>query len=249
MIAKRNWFDKGQNYARFRPMYPADLTEYLSSLCGEKSLAVDVGCGTGQLTTLLASEFRNVVGLDSSEDQIRNAVSAENVAYVQSPAEALPIEDGSADLVTAAQAAHWFDRTKFYEESRRITKPNAVLALLCYSIPRFENVKVDELFQDLYFKQLGEYWSPVLKLVDEEYRTLDFPFESCGQYSGSVSRVLTYKDVLGYVSTWSAARAVEVSGEIHILDDFAEMLEQIWPESETIASTWFINSRIGRLGE
>src|SRR5690606_16240817 len=116
----RNWFGAGGGaYARFRPRYPRKLVDELVRLAPGTGLAVDVGCGSGQLTELLAGSFDHVIGVDPSADQIANTRPHRRIRYLTAPAEDLPVDDGSADLITAAQAAHWFDLSKFYDEARR----------------------------------------------------------------------------------------------------------------------------------
>jgi SAM-dependent methyltransferase len=127
----RNWFEQGgRAYARFRPEYPPQLAAFLASIAPDKRMAVDVGCGNGQLTKLLAPHFDAVVGLDPSADQIANIIPNERITYQCAPAEQLPLADSSASLITAAQAAHWFDLPSYYREARRIAMPGSVLALI-----------------------------------------------------------------------------------------------------------------------
>ena len=65
--ASRNWFEQGgEAYARFRPHYPEELTDYLAGTVTDRSLAVDVGCGTGQLTRQLARQMRDSVVSDAT---------------------------------------------------------------------------------------------------------------------------------------------------------------------------------------
>ena len=135
MVEKRNWFDQGgQSYAQFRPAYPEALAAFFAAAAPATGLAVDVGCGNGQLTTLLARHFARVVGVDPSADQIAHAKPASGVAYAVARAEKLPLADGVASAVTAAQAAHWFDLPTFYAEVRRIARPGAVVALISYGV-------------------------------------------------------------------------------------------------------------------
>jgi 2-polyprenyl-3-methyl-5-hydroxy-6-metoxy-1,4-benzoquinol methylase len=69
-----NWFASGgADYARYRPEYPTVLLDYLLSITPVHHHALDVGCGTGQLTTLLACAFDKVTGIDPSQTQIDNA--------------------------------------------------------------------------------------------------------------------------------------------------------------------------------
>uniref|UniRef100_H3C4F6 Si:ch211-93g23.2 n=1 Tax=Tetraodon nigroviridis TaxID=99883 RepID=H3C4F6_TETNG len=100
-------------------------------------LAVDVGCGSGQGTKLLAPYFTRVVGIDVSPAQLEMALTEDNppnVSFRQGPAEELPFGAGEVDLVTAMTAAHWFERQKFLAEADRVLRPGGCLALLSYSM-------------------------------------------------------------------------------------------------------------------
>ncbi|XP_028249883.1 putative methyltransferase DDB_G0268948 [Parambassis ranga] len=100
-------------------------------------LAVDVGCGSGQGTRLLAKQFVSVVGTDVSPAQLELAsqhAKEANITYRQCVAEELPFTDSSVDLVTAMSAFHWFDRPRFLQEAHRVLKPHGCLALLNYTV-------------------------------------------------------------------------------------------------------------------
>ncbi|XP_068186210.1 uncharacterized protein [Antennarius striatus] len=102
---------------------------------GPYELAVDVGCGPGRGTALLAKHFASVVGLDVSPAQIEVAFQRSkepNIDFRQSVAEELPFADSSVDLVTSMSAFHWFDQQRFLQEVHRVLKPRGCLVLLCY---------------------------------------------------------------------------------------------------------------------
>jgi SAM-dependent methyltransferase len=244
----RNWFDQGgQAYARFRPDYPPALAAFLAGVAPGRGLAVDVGCGNGQLTHLLATHFARVIGLDPSADQIANAAPHAGIDYRCAPAERLPVADASAHLVTAAQAAHWFDLPAFYREVRRIALPGAVVALVCYGVLALEPA-LDARFQRFYRDEIGPYWPPERALVDTGYATLDFPFAEL-PYPGMAIRVdWDLAAFLGYVQTWSAVRGVREAGREALLTAFADDLAAAWGAPETKrAVAWPINMRIGRV--
>ena len=244
----RNWFDQGgQAYARFRPEYPAELSAYLASMAPDRALAVDVGCGSGQLTRQLAEHFSAVVGFDPSADQIAHAALHEHLNYACAPAEGLPLQSRSASLITAAQAAHWFDLPKFYAEVRRIAEPNAILALISYGVLRLEGA-LDERFKTFYWQEIGPYWPAERKLVDSGYATIDFPF---GEFPGpeiAIRLEWNLEEFLGYVSTWSAVRSAREAGREDLLHDFAADMAARW--GDPVARhrvSWPINMRIGRV--
>lgn len=243
----RNWFDQGgQAYARFRPEYPPELAAYLASLAPDRRLAVDVGCGNGQLTQLLAAHFSQVVGLDPSADQIANAIPNERIDYRCAPAERLPLPDASATLVTAAQAAHWFDLPAFYAEVRRVALPGAILALVSYGVLSLEP-GLDERFKTFYRDEIGPYWPPERKLVDSGYATIDFPFEEIAPPALQIRLDWTLDQFLGYLQTWSAVRKAREAGKDGLLLDFAGDLGRLWgdPQAKRPVS-WPIAMRIGK---
>ncbi|MFI6363954.1 methyltransferase domain-containing protein [Nocardia sp. NPDC050630] len=242
----RNWFDRGgQTYARFRPEYPARLSMFLASLAPCAALAVDVGCGSGQLTAQLAPYFDTTIGVDPSGDQLDNARPRERIRYLRASAEVLPVPARSASLVTAAQAAHWFDRPAFYSEVRRIAVHNAVLALISYGVMQLEP-DLDGRFERFYRSEIGPYWPPERKLVDSGYADIDFPFDEYPAPPMQIRKDWDLNELLGYLSTWSAVRRAEEAGKSEVLQAFAADLTDLWGDPTTPRQvTWPVNMRLG----
>jgi len=244
----RNWFDQGGHaYARFRPEYPPQLAAFLAAQAPDRQLALDVGCGNGQLTRLLAPHFDSVIGLDPSADQIANAAPGERIAYRCAPAEQLPIEEHCASLITAAQAAHWFDLPAFYAQVRRVGKPGAVLALVSYGVLDLEPV-LNGRFQAFYRDEIGPYWPPERKLVDTGYATIDFPFAELPYPAFHIQVDWALPEFLGYLLTWSAVRSAREAGKEALLTNFADELTAAWgAPTRRRPVRWPISMRIGRL--
>lgn len=244
----RNWFDQGGlAYARFRPEYPDSLAAFLASNATDHSLAIDVGCGNGQLTQLLAPYFEQLIGLDPSADQIANAVAHERIRYRCAPAEKIPAADSSAGLITAAQAAHWFDLPAFYREVRRIARPGALLALISYGVLKLEPA-LDERFQHFYREEIGPYWPPERKLVDTGYADIDFPFEELTAPPLAIGLEWELPRFLGYLQTWSAVRNAREAGKASLLSDFAQDLADAWGDpGRKRPISWPINMRLGKI--
>lgn len=245
----KNWFNQGgRAYARFRPEYPAVLARFLAETAPDCDRAVDVGCGNGQLTVQLAHHFNDVVGLDPSADQIANAIAHSRIRYICAPAESIPLPDHCADLITVAQAVHWFDLPRFYDEVRRISRQNAVVALVSYGVLRLESAELNERFNRFYWQEIGPYWSPQRKLVDTGYADLPFPFTELLAPEFSIGHAWKLGDFLGYISTWSAAQRLIEAGREDILETFFADLSRLWgPDEHKRPVTWFINMRLGRV--
>lgn len=243
--AERNTaFDSnGAGYAATRPSYPPILARWLSEQSIEHELAVDVGCGSGQLTRLLPAHFDRVIGIDSSADQIAHAPTAAKLSYTQGTAARTGLPDSCADLITAAQAAHWFDLGAFYSELRRIAKPQAVLALVCYGVPSIQG-PVNAVFQEYYWHKLHEFWPPERAQVESGYAELPMPFPSIEAPSFCMRRPLSAPQFIGYVRTWSAYFNADENGRRRFETLFSE-LRRAWGEQETVV--WPLTIRAGRV--
>ena len=83
----------------------------------------------------------------------------------------------SVDLVTVAQALHWFDVTAFYAEARRVARPGALLAVWNYPRPQFVGRRARPPFPRVLPDVVGPYWPPERRHIEANYTTLPFPFE------------------------------------------------------------------------
>ena len=239
------WFESGGEYAAHRPTYPPELASVLRRASPDGRIAVDVGCGTGQLTVLLAEHFEDVVGLDPSEDQIANATAGSNVAYRVSSAEALDVADASTSLITVAQAAHWFDLDEFYREVRRIAVPGAALALITYGVVELDE-DLQSRFDAFYRDEIGPFWPAERRHVDNRYADLDFPFPRVDAPAVEIERSWSLRAFVGYLETWSAARRARESGRGEIVQQLADDLAPIWgDESRTVR--WPVTTLLGRV--
>lgn len=242
---QNNWFDQGgEAYARYRPTYPEALAAFLGhDVPG--GAALDVGCGNGQLTCQLAEHVASVVGVDPSADQLAHAQPHPRVRYACAPAEATGLPARSVGLVTAAQAAHWFDLPRFHGEVRRVATPGARVALVSYGAPELEP-DLDDRFQHFYRDEIGPYWPPERALVDSGYATMDFPFTELPVPAMDIERSWTCADLLGYISTWSATRRAREAGREDLLVAFGEALTAPWGTGRRRVR-WPVRMRMGRV--
>ena len=244
-----NWFTHGgASYASHRPNYPSALAEWLAEVTPTRGVAVDAGCGSGQLTVQLAQHFERVIGTDPSASQVVHAAPHANVSYLCAPAERLPLATGCADLITAAQAAHWFDMPAFCTEAARIARPGAVVALVTYGVLHVVDDEIDGIVQDFYHRVIGPWWPAERRHVETGYRELHFPFAALAAPRLAIERDWNLADLLGYIGTWSAIKAATQAGEGARLDAFARALHDAWGDPQHARRiTWPLALRAGRL--
>lgn len=246
MADNKHFEHGGANYAQSRPTYPESLAIELANLCASKTHAVDIGCGTGQLSVLLASQFDKVTALDPSASQIENAQQNAHVAYKIQGAEDTGIDNQSADLVVAAQAAHWFDLDKFYTEVKRIIRPNGILALISYGVPELEGT-IGKRFDTFYWEDIYHFWPEGRKHVERGYQDLNFPFEEFTLSPLAIERTWNRDQFLNYIDTWSAKRKAKEAADLALFQAYSDELVSTWPDDQTHKIRWPISARVTRI--
>ncbi len=235
-------------YADFRPRYPEELFTWLAMQCTGDDLAWDCGCGSGQASVMLANHFAHVRATDASREQIVHAQLCAGVEYDIAAADSSGLPERSVDLVTVAQALHWFDLPSFYEEVRRVGKRGAVIAAWTYGINAVDGDAVNLAVQHFYRDIVGPFWPAERHHVETGYRELDFPFDRIDTPEFSMAQAWSLPQLLGYFRSWSAtARYRAANG-----DDPVELLEQqllpLWGDpAQTRAVRWPLSVIAGRL--
>jgi SAM-dependent methyltransferase len=234
-------------YSAFRPTYPASLFDYLAQSCRERRTVWDCACGSGQASVALAERFDSVIATDASPQQVSAAVPRANITYRVAPADDSGLEPQSVDLVTVAQALHWFDLQAFYSEVQRILKPSGLLAVWTYGVLHVEGAAVDALVQEFYNDIVGPYWPAERRFVEEGYRGFEFPFEELLSPSFNMQESWDQARLLGYLRTWSAtARYVEDRGSDPV-STLEGKLASVWSDvDEARTVTWPLALRVGR---
>lgn len=115
-------------YASGRPFFHPIVADAIrSQIVGKVPKAIDVACGTGLSTRILAEFAEDIIGTDLSDEMLAEAFHAEKIRYVRAAAEQLPFVPASFDLMTVGLAFHWFDRAGFLAEAQRVLKPGGLL--------------------------------------------------------------------------------------------------------------------------
>jgi SAM-dependent methyltransferase len=234
------------SYASFRPRYPAALFDYLARTCRRRELAWDCACGSGQATLDLAQRFDAVLATDASAAQLAAAPAHANVRYRVAPAAQSGLESACADIVTVAQALHWFDLEPFYAEVDRVLRTAGVLAVWTYGVLHVAGERIERLMQEFYWDTLKTYWPPERALVESGYRTLPFVFRELAPPAFEMHEDWSLRELIGYVRSWSATgRYVELNA-VDPAVGLEKSLAAIWGEpDERRQISWPLNLRIG----
>lgn len=235
-------------YRRARPAYPPDLFATLAGLAPGRALAWDAGTGSGQAAIGLAAQFDSVRASDPSPQQIANAAPHARVAYAVEPAEAVSLEDGSADLVLAAQAMHWFDLERFYGEAARVLRPGGILAAIGYAW-FYVDPAVDAAVEQALLAPLRPFWAPNNAILWDGYRGIAFPGEEIRIGQPAIHLDWSLGDFMDYVRTWSAVRALEAAEGEGALREARARVAEAWGDPEAKRHVVMpMQVRVSRLG-
>lgn len=222
---ERPLFRSGDAYQSHRPDYPARLFQWLAENSPDHRLAVDLGCGSGQACRALEPWFNTVIGADVSLNQL-NAAPVSASHYLAARADALPLGDNSTDLITVAQALHWFPLPGFFHEAARVLRDDGLLAIISYGLCTVAGLEgLIEIFHD---RTLKPWWPAARWLVVDGYRSVTLPWpELSGPPDTPLVRQWHWQEMAGYLNTWSALVKAREHGE-DPLNAFLPELERQW---------------------
>ena len=190
-------------YARYRIDYPAALYDWLLPQVPGRERAWDCATGNGQVASVLAEHFVRVNATDLSASQLAQAAPRPNVYYQTARAEHTPFPAQRFDLITVAQAVHWFEPEAYHAEVRRVARPGAVLAEWGYGLVHI-SPEIDPLIQHFYRATMGPYWDANRWHLDDEYARIPFPFAKVRRAHFAVRRQWSAEWFLQYLRTWSS---------------------------------------------
>ena len=233
------------NYKKYRPVYPDGIFVYLASIAPSSEVAWDCATGSGQAAEKLAQHFSTVIATDASNEQIQNAKLSKNIFYKVAHAEDAPITSNTIDLITVAQALHWFDPKLFFSEARRVLKSNGIIAVWSYNLLSL-TPELDEIIEKFYKKIIGAYWPAERRLVEDGYKNITFPFTKITCPVFSMSAEWSLEELLGYISTWSAVKLYREDKGSSPIDIIINELSKNWGEpSRRHKISWPLSVIIG----
>lgn len=192
--AARGYQSAVEHYERGRPSYPDDALSFLVKelAIGPDSTVVDLGAGTGKFTDLLVFTGAEIVAVEPVP-AMREALARNcpTVTVLDGTAEAIPVDDASADALVVAQAFHWFDGERALPEIHRVLREGARLGLIW-------NIR-DE----------ASDWSERLTAIFDRLCGPDAPRYKSGRWRS----VFESTDLFGPLHRWVAYHVHEVTRE------------------------------------
>lgn len=157
-LGAERYSSKTDDYAKYRPNFPNEIVEFLYSndFINSNSIIADIGSGTGRFTRLLLEKGNKVYGVERNDEMRAKAEQLlsqySNFISIRGSAEETVLTDNTIDLITAAQAFHWFNKEKCLSEFKRIIKKNGkVLILWDDFLTNYNNFSIE------YGKVLNKY--------------------------------------------------------------------------------------------
>ena len=217
------------DYARYRIDYPAELYDWLLPQVVGHERAWDCATGNGQVAAVLADYFVRVDANDLSASQLAQAAPRPNIHYQTAHAEHTLFPAGRFDLITVAQAVHWFDIEAYHAEVRRVARSGAVLAEWGYNFCRTDSDAVNAALDQFHDVTSAPYWDANRRHITEEYARIPFPFAKVQHARFAARRQWTVADMVGYLQTWSAAaNYARQHGGADLIALVEDELTQLW---------------------
>ena len=222
-------------YAKYRPTYPDALYDFIYYHCNKFGLAWDCATGNGQVASVLAKRFRKVIATDISQKQLSNAATHNAIEYSLGKAEQTNFPNYSIDLITVAQAIHWFEHDRFFKEIDRVLKPEGILAFWGYGLIRF-NSPIDQIIDHFYQEIIGPYWDDERKHIELSYRSIKTPFQEIDCPPLTISSTHTLESLIGYLKSWSSVQKFKEVNKSNPIELIEADLRLAWNNQTCIAT-------------
>lgn len=218
------------DYVKYRPSYPSEVITLLIERCGltPEATVADIGSGTGIFTSLLLKTGATVYAVEPNGPMRAEAEQAHgskpNFHSVSAPAEATTLEPESIDLITAAQAFHWFDVARTRTEFRRLLRPNGQVALI-WNERRREGSPLLQAFEELLKVGTAEYEAVNMRRsgdapIDALFAPLGYEITEFPNH-----QILDHDAFLGRVFSSSYAPAIGQPGHEELKEKLNELFD------------------------
>ncbi|MEM7762105.1 MAG: class I SAM-dependent methyltransferase, partial [Cyanobacteria bacterium P01_A01_bin.40] len=178
-------------------------------------------------------------------EQIKYAPRHWNIEYSVQAAEKTNFTERQFDLITVAQAIHWFDLEQFWSEVKRVLKPGGIFAAWGYGWAII-SPEIDLLVNRLILERIKSHWLPGNKLIINQYRELDFPLTAIATPQDfCIEQMWTREQFFNYMSTWSAMKKHLAQAGASSIIEAKNEIAKIWSDRETKKVRMAIYLKVG----
>lgn len=224
--------ERAKLYSKYRPDYPDALFEWVSGIVSNHNSVWDCGTGSGQAAKGLARYFDRVMATDASAEQIANAEPDPKIEFRVADSSSSDLPDQSVDMVTVAQALHWFDLDPFYAEAKRVVRPGGAVVIWGYGDPVLETAPLQEILHAFNRGTIEEFWMPERRILLERYEKVAFPFREIETPQMDLEREWNLSELTGYLRTWSATANYLKQTRVDPIPEVESKLAEHWGENE-----------------
>ncbi|MEN7550402.1 methyltransferase domain-containing protein [Rapidithrix thailandica] len=245
-MPKDNFSVNSGLYARYRPLYPDALFEFILAHTPVRKQAWDCATGNGQCAAVLSKYFASVKATDISQKQLSHALYKPNIDYSVASAENSGFAPRSFNLITVAQAAHWFELSEFYQEVQRVACRDATLAIWGYGLVRISQA-IDPIIREFYTQTVAPYWDPERKHLDNGYQNISMPFNMIPAPEFTLDVHWNLAHFTGYLNTWSSVRKFIQEKQYNPVEHLIRQLSLLWPPHEIKTLSFPIFLKLGKV--
>ncbi|MCF3649778.1 class I SAM-dependent methyltransferase [Synoicihabitans lomoniglobus] len=224
-------------YAQFRPTYPDALFGWLARQSDAHGHAWDCATGNGQAAHQLTPHFERVTATDVGAAMIAHAPPHPRITFAVGSAEHPPIADHDVNLITVAQALHWFDLPAFWQTCQRVLQPHGVLAYWGYLLPQITPA-VDALVIAYHDDAVGPYWPDDRGPLLTHYANVCPPAERIPTPTFAMNATWTVDQLIGMLDSWSATHRARAATGSDPLAPFGARLREAWGAEATRPVSW-----------
>lgn len=241
-----NFSSQADLYSKYRPTYPKAMYDFIFRQLQRKENAWDCGTGSGQVAAELVTHFDTVYASDISIEQLQHAPKKENILYSQQLAEDTDFPADQFDLITVAQAIHWFDFNRFYEEVTRTARKGALLAVIGYGRVQVDE-KINPAIKKFYANAFGRYFNESRGFINEEYQTIPFPFEEIETPRFNMPYQWRLNDLEGFFNSWSAVQKIKDEEGFNPVDNIMAKIREEWNTEQKKEAIFPVFLRLGKI--
>jgi ubiquinone/menaquinone biosynthesis C-methylase UbiE len=243
---KDKFSTQAETYKKFRPVYPEKLYDLILKETVNRDVCWDCATGNGQVANILSKHFKKVYATDLSEQQIKHATQKDNIIYSVGRAENSGFSDKQFDLITVAQAMHWFDFDAFSKEANRVLKDDGTICVWGYGPLKMEN-EVGELVNKFYKEIIGSYWDIERRHIDEGYKNVRLDFKHLEIYNEfAIEENWTIEQLQGYFDSWSSVQNYIVKNGSNPVPDIIKEIKEAWGANEKLKAVLPVFMKIGK---